>query len=69
MMITLVDSKDDTWFWILKVIASCKDIHHINACERLIENYRIMYNDQLLTSRLNAELTFKVHELIIEKYN
>jgi hypothetical protein len=68
-MITLVDSKDDTWFWILKIIASCKDIHHINACERLIENYRTMYNDQLLTSKLNAELTFKIHELVIEKYN
>lgn len=68
-MITLVDSKDDTWFWILKIIASCKDIHHINACERLIENYRTMYNDQVLASKLNAELTFKVHELVIEKYN
>ena len=62
------ENKDDTWFWILKIIASCKDIHHINACERLIENYRRMYNDQLLTGKLNAELTFKVHELVIEKY-
>jgi hypothetical protein len=69
MMITLVDSKDDTWFWVLKIITSCKEIHHINACERLIENYRTMYNDQLLTSKLNAELTFKIHELVIEKYN
>jgi hypothetical protein len=59
----------DTWFWVSKIIASCKDIHHINACERLIENYRTMYNDQLLTSKLNAELTFKIHELVIEKYN
>ena len=68
MMITLIDSKDDTWFWILKIIASCKDIHHINACERLIENYRIMYNDQLLTSRLRTELEEVIDELVIEKY-
>ena len=58
----------DTWVWVSKIIASCKDIYHINACERLIENYRRMYNDQLLTSKLNAELTFKIHELVIEKY-
>jgi hypothetical protein len=58
------ENKDDTWFWILKIIASCKDIHHINACERLIENYRTMYNDQLLTSKLNAELEDKIQELI-----
>jgi hypothetical protein len=67
-MITLVDSKDDTWFWILKIIASCKDIHHINACERLIENYRTMYNDQLLTSKLNIELGDKIQELIELKH-
>jgi len=58
------ENKDDTWFWILKIIASCKDIHHINACERLIENYRTMYNDQLLTSKLRAELEDKIQELI-----
>jgi hypothetical protein len=58
------ENKDDTWFWILKIIASCKDIHHINACERLIENYKTMYNDQLLTSKLRAELEDKIQELI-----
>jgi len=62
------ENKYDTWFWISKIIASCKDIHHINACERLVENYRIVYSDTLLASKLNAELTFKVHELVIEKY-
>lgn len=62
------ENMDDTWVWVSKIIASCKDIYHINACERLIENYRIMYNEQLLTSKLSTELTFKVHELVIEKY-
>jgi hypothetical protein len=63
-MITLVDSKDDTWFWILKIIASCKDIHHINACERLIYNFSLMYSDYLLCSKLRAELEDKIQELI-----
>jgi len=65
---TTGENKYDTWFWISKIIASCKDIYHINACERLVENYRIVYSDTLLASKLNAELTFKVHELVIQKY-
>ena len=62
------ENKYDIWFWVSKIIASCENIHHINTCERLVETYRRMYNDQLLTCKLNAELTFKVHELVIEKY-
>ena len=62
------ENRYDTWVWISKIIASCKDIHHINACERLIENYRTMYNDQLLTSRLRTELEEVIDELVIEKY-
>jgi hypothetical protein len=62
------ENKYDIWFWVSKIIASCENIHHINTCERLVENYRIVYSDTLLASKLNAELTFKVHELVIEKY-
>ena len=62
------ENRYDTWVWISKIIASCKDIHHINTCERLIENYKIMYNDQLLISKLNAELEEVIDELVIEKY-
>ena len=62
------ENRYDTWFWISKIIVSCENIHHINTCERLIENYRIMYNDQLLISKLNAELEEVVDELVIEKY-
>ncbi len=36
----------------------------ITSCERLVENYRTMYNDQLLTSKLRAELEDKIQELI-----
>ena len=42
----------DTWVWVSKIIASCKDIYHINACERLIENYRKMYNDLLFFCKI-----------------
>jgi len=62
------ENKYDIWFWVSRIIASCENIHHINTCERLVENYRIVYSDTLLASKLNAELTFKVHELVIEKY-
>ena len=62
------ENRYDTWVWVSKIIASCKDIYHVNACERLIENYRIMYNDQLLISKLNAELEGVVDELVVEKY-
>lgn len=58
------EDRYDTWFWVSKIIASCKDIHHINACENLIENYRTMYNDQVLVSKLCDELDFKIQELI-----
>jgi hypothetical protein len=58
------EDRYNTWFWVSKIIASCKNIHHINACENLIESYKIMYNDQILASKLCDELDFKIQELI-----
>jgi hypothetical protein len=58
------ENKYDTWFWISKVIASCKSIYHINACEKLIYNFSLMYSDYLLCSKLRAELEDKIQELI-----
>jgi hypothetical protein len=58
------ENKYDTWFWISKIIASCKSIYHINACERLIYNFSLMYSDYLLCSKLRAELEDKIQELI-----
>ena len=58
------ENKYDTWFWISKIIASCKSIYHINACEKLIYNFSLMYSDYLLCSKLRAELEFKIQELI-----
>ena len=63
------ENKYDTWFWVSKIISSCKNIHHINACGRLIENFSLMYSDYLLSGKLNAELEYKIQELVIEKYN
>lgn len=54
----------DIWWWVSKVISSCEDVDHINAAERLVENYRRMFNDSLLTSRLYAELDSKIKQLI-----
>jgi hypothetical protein len=54
----------DIWWWVSKVISSCEDVDHINAAERLVENYRRMFNDPLLTSKLRAELDYKIEELI-----
>lgn len=54
----------DVWWWISKVIASCEDVDHINACERLIQNFSIMYNDTLLTRKLYVEYDDKIQELI-----
>lgn len=62
------ENKYDIWFWVSKIIASCENIHHINTCERLVETYRTMYNDQLLTSKLNTQLEEVIDELVIEKY-
>ena len=58
------ENKYDTWFWISKVIATCKSIYHINACEKLIYNFSLMYSDYLLCSKLRAELEDKIQELI-----
>jgi hypothetical protein len=56
----------DIWWWISKVIASCETVEHVNAAERLIQNFWRMFNDAQLTSKLNAELDYKIGELILK---
>jgi len=56
----------DIWWWVSKIIASCENVDHVNSAERLVENYRRMFNDSLLTSKLQAELDVKVEELILK---
>ena len=54
----------DIWWWCSKVIASCENVDHVNSAERLVQNYRRMFNDPLLTSRLYVELDSKIKQLI-----
>jgi hypothetical protein len=54
----------DIWWWVLKVIASCENLDHVNSAERLIQNFKVMFDDRQLTSKLNAELDNKIEELI-----
>lgn len=54
----------DIWWWVSKVISSCEDVDHVNAAERLVQNFWKMFGDQQLTSKLRAELDYKIEELI-----
>ena len=54
----------DIWWWVSKVIASCQSVDHVNTAERLIQNFWRMFNDAQLTSKLQAELDYKITELI-----
>jgi len=63
-MAALSGNKYNIWFWVSKVIASCKDINHINSAERLIQNFNVMFNDAQLTSKLQAELDYKIEQLV-----
>jgi hypothetical protein len=63
-MAALTDNKFDVYNWIKKVIASCKNINHTNSAERLIQNLWRMFNDAQLTSKLQAELDYKIEQLI-----
>lgn len=55
---------ENIWWWISKVIASCENINHVNSTERLIQNFWRMFNDRQLTSKLQAELDYKIEQLI-----
>ena len=58
----------DIWWWVSKVITSCKNIDHVNTCERLIKNFWIMFNDSQLTKKLHIELDIKIQELILKQH-
>ena len=58
----------DIWWWVSKVIASCKNIDHVNTVERLIKNFWIMFNDLQLTKKLHIELDIKIQELILKQH-
>ena len=58
----------DIWWWVSKVIVSCKNIDHVNTAERLIKNFWIMFNDSQLTKKLHIELDIKIQELILKQH-
>lgn len=51
-MIEIYNNKYDVYNWIIKVIDSCKSHQQIDTVNRLITNFRDMYNDYDLTGSL-----------------
>ena len=51
-MIEVYNNKYDVYNWIIKVIDSCKSHQQIDTVNRLITNFRDMYNDYDLTGSL-----------------
>ena len=51
-MAALTDNKYDTYNWIKKVIDSCKSHQQIDTVNRLITNFRNVYDDYDLTGSL-----------------
>lgn len=51
-MAAISDNKYDVYNWIKKVIDSCKSHQQIDTVNRLIMNFRDIYNDYDLTGSL-----------------
>jgi uncharacterized protein (DUF608 family) len=51
-MAALTDNKYDVYNWIIKVIDSCKSHQQIDTVNRLITNFRNVYDDYDLTGSL-----------------
>ncbi len=51
-MIEIYNSKYDVYNWIIKVIDSCKSHQQIDTVNRLITNFRNVYDDYELTGKL-----------------
>jgi hypothetical protein len=58
-MASLTDNKYDVYNWIIKVINSCKSHQQIDTVNRLITNFRSMYDDYDLTGSLRNHAHFK----------
>ena len=51
-MAAITDNKYDVYNWIIKVIDSCKSHQQIDTVNRLITNFRNVYDDYDLTGSL-----------------
>jgi hypothetical protein len=55
------DNKYDVFNWIIKVYDSCENVSQIITTEKLIRNFRKMYDDYILYEKLQDHY-FKVSE-------
>lgn len=60
------DNKYDVFNWIIKVYDSCETISQILTTERLIRNFRKMYDDYILYDKLQDHY-FEVSERLQQK--
>ena len=58
-MAAITDNKYDVYNWIIKVIDSCKSHQQIDTVDRLITNFRNIYDDYDLTGNLRNYAHFK----------
>jgi hypothetical protein len=58
-MAALTDNKYDVYKWIIKVIDSCKSHQQIDTVDRLITNFRNVYDDYDLTGSLRNHAHYK----------
>ena len=58
-MAALTDNKYDVYNWIEKVIDSCKSHQQIDTVDRLITNFRNVYDDYDLTGSLRNHAHYK----------
>jgi hypothetical protein len=58
-MIEIYNNKYDAYNWIIKVIDSCKSHQQIDTVNRLITNFRNIYDDYDLTGSLRNHAHFK----------
>jgi uncharacterized protein (DUF608 family) len=58
-MAIISNNKYDVYNWIIKVIDSCKSHQQIDTVNRLITNFRNVYDDYKLTGSLRNHAHFK----------
>jgi len=60
------DNKYDVFNWIIKVYDSCENVSQIITTEKLIRNFRKMYDDYTLYDKLQDHY-FEVSERLQQK--
>ncbi len=65
----MIETKDmsNSWWWVSKVIMSCKNDNHINSTKRLIQNFDRRFKNSQLTKGLQDTLDYKIKQLYFNK--